>query len=239
MWFSNFSVFLFRVVVYQNLDLSKCHRSWQLIRARQSKSGDVANCCKLQVKTITTPTKSVVIAAERKYNFKICCIQNLTISLAPCRISMHFSAFPHLFCSAGTTGWWSQIDNWIWANTIMHGSLPWPNPISAASSAVSNPSSWRKKKQIWRCCVQNSESQCFTFTVWFIEVSCLLLFRWNYWSSFAQNASKCHSKDPNLSSRAMPTTGFWSLKIQTSYNETTAGTTKLLNWIVFCQKKNE
>ena len=81
----------------------KCHRSWQLIRARQSKSGHVANCCKLQVKTITTPTKSVVIAAERKYNFKIFCIQNLTISLAPYRILMHFSAFPHL-CSARRTG---------------------------------------------------------------------------------------------------------------------------------------
>ena len=76
--------------VFGPFGFEKCHHSWQLIRARpcsnmfkptasalgsvsrskackrheraSATSPSVANCCKLQVKTITKPTKSVVVA---------------------------------------------------------------------------------------------------------------------------------------------------------------------------------
>ena len=76
--------------VFGPFGFEKCHHSWQLIRARpcsnmfkptasalgsvsrskackrheraSATSPSVANCCKLQVKTITKPTTSVVVA---------------------------------------------------------------------------------------------------------------------------------------------------------------------------------
>ena len=71
-----------------------------------SKSGDVANCSKLQVKTFTKPTKSPVMAATRKHKFSFLLhseSHSFTCTIYHCNALFGFSAS---FCSAETTGWW-------------------------------------------------------------------------------------------------------------------------------------
>ena len=43
----------------------------------------------------------------------------------------------------------------------------------------------------------------FTFTVWFIEVSCSLLFSWNYWSALPKTHQNAIANRPNLNSRGL------------------------------------
>ena len=74
----------------------------------------------------------------------------------------------------------------------------------------------------------------FTFTVWFIEVSCSLLFSWNYWSVFPKTHQNAIANRPNLNSRGLVNRKFgkrsgksdmgslesqWSWKCETTESE--------------------
>ena len=97
--------FLFRMVVYQNLDLRNVivhGNSSEQDRASPEMLPTVANC---KWRPSQNPLSLQLWLQKESTTSRFFWIQNLTISLAPYRILMHFSAFPHL-CSARRTGWW-------------------------------------------------------------------------------------------------------------------------------------